>query len=209
MELPIYHLILDPNEGAIVDFVALVDNPAIQKTYQKFKESKRFEFKSNSEKRIIAGPLMIPDLPIYRRDEMGEYYVVFSKETIRQAIEIFMKNNFGHNVNAMHDSNQVIDNVYLIETFQIDNERGIRTPDSYGEDLPDGTWWGAYKVDNQVVWDDYIKTGIWKGFSVEGMFKHKYLVKKDVTEIRNLEDRILKIKKSLEEIKKMKNQLHK
>ena len=203
MELPIYHLILDPQDGALVDFVALVDKPAIQKSYQAFNEQKKYEFKANVEKQIISGPLMIPDLPIYRRDESGEYYVMFSKDTINVAMTNFLKNGFGKNVNAMHDSNQVLDGVYMIETFQIDKERGIKTPESYGEELPDGTWWGSYKVENKKVWDEYIKTGIWTGFSVEGLFKHKYLVKKEQSETEELAQRILKIKKSLAEIKKM------
>jgi hypothetical protein len=208
MELPIYQLIIDPTEGAIVDFVALVDKPAIQKNYQAFNEQKKYEFKASKDKQVISGPLMIPDVPIYRRDEMGEYYVTFTKETVNQIMTHFMKNNFGANVNAMHDPEQVIDGVYMIETFQIDKERGVKTPEIYGEELPDGTWWGSYKVDNQKVWQEYIKTGIWKGFSIEGVFKHKYLVKKEQSEIDQMNEKLLNIKKRLNEIKKAVKDLH-
>ena len=48
-------------------------------------------------------------------------------------------------------------------------------------DLPEGTWMGAIKVNNDVIWDDYVKTGQVKGFSIEGYFVDK-LVQEDQEE---------------------------
>jgi hypothetical protein len=43
----------------------------------------------------------------------------------------------------------------------------------YELNLPVGTWVGSIKVENEEVWNDYIKTGIVKGFSIEGYFADK------------------------------------
>ena len=59
--------------------------------------------------------------------------------------------------------------VYLIESFIIDSMRGIKAPEGF-EDLPDGSWFISCKVDNEAIWNDYIKSGKFKGFSVEGLF---------------------------------------
>jgi hypothetical protein len=39
--------------------------------------------------------------------------------------------------------------------------------------VPVGTWMGAVKVNNDEVWNDYVKTGKVKGFSIEGYFADK------------------------------------
>ena len=132
------------------------------------KGQKMSKFKADKEKRIISGPLMVADLPIYRRDEQGEYYGLFKAEDIYNIRNKFFKNNNSKEVNQMHDPNQMVDGVYMIESFIIDSKRGINSPNGYK--LTDGSWFGSYKVDNQEVWDKFIKTGEFKGFSVEGVF---------------------------------------
>jgi hypothetical protein len=132
-------------------------------------ESKSFlKFKADTEKRIISGPLMVADLPIYRRTEDEEYYGVFQKEDIYNLRNKFFKQGKSNLVNEMHDSNKMIDGVYMIESFLIDEERGILAPKGYN--LTDGSWFGSYKIDNDEVWNDFIKSGEFKGFSVEGIF---------------------------------------
>ena len=43
----------------------------------------------------------------------------------------------------------------------------------FGYDLPKGTWFGLFKIDNDDFWNDYIKQGKVKGVSVEGYFVNK------------------------------------
>ena len=47
---------------------------------------------------------------------------------------------------------------------------------SYGYDLPKGSWFGIYKVNSKEIWDKYIKTEAVKGFSVEGIFADKTII---------------------------------
>jgi hypothetical protein len=128
------------------------------------------KFAMDKERKIITGALMLADLPIYRRSEkMGEFYVVFDKFQIEKIVQRFMKNGFTDNVNKMHDAKQTVDGVYMYESFIVDSQRGIRPPVGF-EDAPEGSWFGSYKVDNEDVWNNFIKTGEFKGFSVEGVF---------------------------------------
>ena len=39
--------------------------------------------------------------------------------------------------------------------------------------VPIGTWMGTMKVNNDEVWNDYVKEGKVKGFSIEGYFADK------------------------------------
>ena len=168
MEVPVYKLTIkedDINSG--VDYVALVDSPAILRNFMAFKEHKAYF--ANEEKRIVTGPLMIPEIPIFRRDDAGEFYVVFGRETIYQIAQKFMRELRNDKVNQMHQPDQKVTGVYMFESFIINSERGINTPKGF-EHLPDGTWFGSYKVDNDEIWAQ-VKAGTFNGFSVEGFFE--------------------------------------
>jgi hypothetical protein len=135
-------------------------------------EKKNFSFKT-TDKQIISGPAMIPNMPIYRRGKKDEEYnVVFSKETIQKIVERYFKNQYNNNFNMLHKKNMLAEGVYLIESFIIDKSRGIKAPEGF-EDLPDGSWFISCKVDNEEIWNDYIKSGKFRGFSVEGLFADK------------------------------------
>ena len=160
----------------------------------------KFKFFADKERRLISGGLMIADLPIYRSDEMGEYYVVFDKEQIEKIAQRFFKKGYTHNVNMMHDSERQVNGVYMVESFIIDKTRGIRTPEGYPT-LTEGSWFGTFKVDNNEVWNDFIKTGVFKGFSVEGAFAHRKLQNVEQSDIEKIADRIQSLKQKIKNLK--------
>ncbi len=188
-KLPIYRFEVGEDDDAQVTAVALVDMPAIEMNWQAFNSVQRFA--ADKEKRIISGPLMVADLPIYRKDEQGEYYGLFTAEDIYNIRNKFFKANNIKEVNAMHDPNQMIDGVYMVESFIIDSKRGIHSPEGFK--LKDGSWFGSYKVDNEDVWENFIKTGEFKGFSVEGVFNMVKIDKKPQTVIEEIIDIIKQI----------------
>jgi len=113
---------------------------------------------------------MLANTPIYRRDEQyGEYNVIFTPDTIEKIVNKFFKQGHQADVNGMHNADFTIDGVYMFESFIIDKSRGIKAPEGFGE-IPEGSWFGSFKVENEDVWNSYIKSGVFKGFSVEGMF---------------------------------------
>lgn len=146
----------------------------------------------DEEERIITGALMLADTPIYRNDENGEYYVLFSKDTIKQIAQKFFKKGYQQNVNLMHDSGKVLEGLTMFESWITDEKRGIKPMKGF-ENVPDGSWFGSFKVDNEEVWQ-LIKDGQVKGFSVEGIFNYRK------TNIPNVQQMWEQIKSILQQV---------
>jgi hypothetical protein len=123
----------------------------------------------DEEQKIVSGPLMIADLPIYRRDEEGEYYVMFTKDQIKKIVQRFFKKGYQAKVNIEHG--KPAQGVYMFESYIIDRERGVNPPKGF-EDVANGSWFGSFKVENEGLWKK-VKDGTFKGFSVEGLFKYE------------------------------------
>ena len=172
MDLPIIELTLeDITQG--IDATALVENPAIQRNWMTFKEQKDFKFKThNEEKRVLAGALMVADFPMYRNMNGKEFFVKFSAETILQLADRMVLNNKLTAFNFEHDAKKELADMHIQQFFIINTELGVNTPIGF-EELPNGSLFAFVKVNNEQVWNDYIKTGIVKGFSIEGNFATK------------------------------------
>ena len=134
--------------------------------------SLRFGFATDDEKRIVAGPLMIPNQMILRRNQNGEpYYVYFSKDTVKKIQERFNKEMNINNTDTQHDGNVHTENV-LLEQWIVESNIHDKSK-FYGFDrLPIGTWFGVYKINNDEDWER-IKSGELRGFSVAGNFLEK------------------------------------
>ena len=179
MELPLYMLEIsdDLNDDAEVQFVSLVDRPAIQKNWNAFKNEQKFQIVSE-DKRIISGCAMLADTPIFRSDAtFGDYYVAFSKDTITKIVQKYFKKGYQNNVNLMHDPNQIETGVTMFESFISDKARGIEPMKGF-EDAPNGSWFVSMLVENDEVWDK-VKQGMVNGFSIEGIFNYAPKVSKE------------------------------
>jgi hypothetical protein len=169
MSLPIYEMKINPSEDSDIEVmaVALVDKPAIERNFMMFK-SQLLNFAINNDKRIISGPAMVADVPIYRKDEGGEYNVYFSAATIKEIALKFAKKGYAKKLNLFHDPTMPADGVTIMYSFVSDKSMGI-LPMAGFEDLPDGSWFITAKVENEEIWKR-IKAGEVRGFSVEGNF---------------------------------------
>lgn len=180
MELQVYKARIDPNidSDLEVNYIGLVDRPAIERNFQAFKaQQQRAAFVLNEEKRIISGPAMIADMPIYRKDDqLGEYYVLFDKQAIQTIVEKFSAKGYLKNFNLFHDQQQKVSDVTIFNSFVSDVELGI-PPMTGFEDVADGSWFISAKVNNPTVWEA-VKAGTIKGFSVEGFFNYVPVVQK-------------------------------
>jgi hypothetical protein len=170
--LKVYKLTIDASKGTKgVEFVSFVDYPAIEKDFMAFNSSNRYQF--NAEQRIVTGPVMIPDMPIYRSDmQRGEFYVMFEKPTIKALNEKFMSEQRTLNFNYMHKDNSQVDSVVLVENWIV-NE-GDNKAKQLGFDVPVGSWMMSVKVNNDKFWQEQIKTKTVKGFSIEGFFDMEF-----------------------------------
>ena len=134
-----------------------------------------------ADKQIVAGPFMIPNKLIYRNDENGEYYVYFSEDTIEKIAYKYMQHKYTDNTNLEHISELQLNDVFVVESWLIaDPKKDKSLIYSGGEEYPKGTWYGMMKIKNKQVWDEYVKSGRVKGFSVEGFFIDELLNKTKV-----------------------------
>lgn len=160
-ELPIYNIILNEEEGLTA--MSLVQNPAIESSFIAFSEQHKLNFSVDEDEHIVMGCALRADFPIYRYSpNMGEYYVIFSKDVIKQLYEKFMIDSNFNKINLNHSTDT--NSVHLIQSFLKDTKHGLN-PLGF-EEINDGSWFVAYKVLNEDVWNK-IKSGEINGFSVE------------------------------------------
>jgi len=142
----------------------------------------------DGDKRIVAGPMMIPNKFIIRKDQNGDpYYVYFTKETIRKLQEKWSREHKWNQTDVNHDGN-ITDKNVLLEQWIIETPANDKSREYYGfYDLPKGTWFGAYKVNDDQTWED-IKSGKLTGFSIEGNFVEKSKENEDVGKLKQIID---------------------
>ena len=160
---PLLRLTINGEEDG-VNIISLVEFPAVERNFIQL--SKEVKLSLNEEKKELLGVALIPDMPIYRRDEQGEYYIAFSAEAIRKAaIDFYKKLNV--NMADVEHTHNLEKGITYFQSLIIDKEQGI-CPTAF-KDLPDGTWIVGCKIDNDSVWDA-VKSGAIKGFSIDGYF---------------------------------------
>ena len=160
---PLLRLTINGDEDG-VNIISLVEFPAVERNFIQL--SKEVKLSLNEEKRELLGVALIPDFPIYRRDEQGEYYITFNAESIRKiAIDFYKKLNV--NMADVEHSHDMENGITYFQSLIIDKGQGI-CPTAF-KDLPDGTWIVGCKIDNDEVWDA-VKSGEVKGFSIDGYF---------------------------------------
>jgi hypothetical protein len=181
-------LIIDESmELSGIDAVSIVENPAIEENFVALNSQKEYHFAEvNKDKRILMGALLVPDKPIYRKDDTnGEYNIFFSKDTIRQCMELFFKN--GNQNNTTFEHLEDITGLTMIESWIVEDTEKDKS-NLYNLSVPVGTWCGTIKVNNDVIWNDFVKTGKVKGFSIEGYFADRAKLPLSKIEIENDEE---------------------
>jgi len=170
-ELETFELFIDEaREEDGIEAISLVEFPAIEENFVALSKHK-VEFKTvDSEKRVIVGLALVPDKPIYRRSGDKEYNIIFSKETVRKASELYLKRLKLNNATLEHDE-QMTSGVSVIESWIVEDPSKDKTA-LYGLNAVEGAWAVTMKIDNDEVWED-VKSGKYLGLSIEGMFSDR------------------------------------
>ena len=165
-------VIEENNEMLAIDAISLVSAPAIEENFVYFgKEKHNLTFaKVDEDKRMLVSPALIPNKQIFRYNPQtdSEYYVYFSKDTVRQAAELYLKHNNHHKATYEHQDR--VSGVLTTESWI--KEGDMDKSKMYGFDLPNGTWFVKMRIDNDDLWNK-IKEGELKGLSIEGYFVDK------------------------------------
>ena len=168
MEENIFELFIDETQDmAGIDAISIVENPAIEEDFIALKASTVQLQSVDAEKRILMGAALVPDKKILRRNAEGEYYIFFSKETVRRASELFLM--IGNQSNSTLEHEVDVQGLTVVESWIIEDPVNDKSR-KYNMSLPIGTWMISVKCNNEEIWNDYVKTGAVKGFSIEGFF---------------------------------------
>jgi len=178
--MKIVELILDDNEDLTgIEAISIVENPAIEEDFIALKGEQQLQLAEvDKEKRILLGALLVPNKPIYRKSGEDEYYIYFSRDTVRKASQIYLQK--GNQNNSTLEHKHSLKGLSLVESWIVEDSKKDKTA-LYGLEYPVGTWVGAVKVNNEQVWQEFVKTGKVKGFSIEGYFADKAERPKDPT----------------------------
>tara|TARA_R110001632_G_scaffold178379_3_gene298160 strand:+ start:21963 stop:22553 length:591 start_codon:yes stop_codon:yes gene_type:complete len=169
--MKIVELILDEMEELMgIQAISIVENPAIEENFVALKSQEVQFAKQDEEKRILLGAALIPNKPIYRQNGEEEFYVYFTKETIRKASELFFQNSNQNESTLEHEV--ALNGMSVVESWIVEDEDKDKSR-VYGLDMPVGTWMVSMKVNNDDIWENYVKTKKVLGFSIEGFFVDK------------------------------------
>lgn len=189
--MKIFELVIDEEAELYgIDAISLVDKPAIELDFVALSEQKVQFAEVDADKRILVGPALVPDKPIYRSNGEEDFYVYFSKSTVRRASELYMKHGNQTNHTLEHEHN--VQGLTLVESWVVEDKKKDKSA-MYGLDVPVGTWMVSVKVDNEAIWQEWVKEGKVKGFSIEGYFVDKTQQAQHSEEMAQLAQELLSI----------------
>jgi len=182
--MEIIELFIDEEKTGI-EAISMVENPAIEEDFIALNKHE-VKFKEvDKEKRILMGAALIPNKQIYRKVKDEEFYVFFSKDTVRKASELFFKS--GKQSNSTLEHKMKLQGLTVVESWIVEDETHDKSR-KYELNVPVGTWMISMKVDNDEVWNDQIKNGQVKGFSIEGFFADKVNMSADEKILKEIMD---------------------
>jgi hypothetical protein len=163
--------------------ISIVEMPAIEADFIALSQKQQVKLKVDNERRMLYGPILIPDIEIPRIDKnTGEEYTIqFPAETIEMAVHLFMKNK--HQQDHTYEHKFAIDGLTVVEIWIKEGESDKSV--HFGMDYPIGTAFVGVKVDNDQAWAK-VKNGEVKGFSIEGEFTQLSMEAQVIRAIENV-----------------------
>ena len=169
----VYSMFIDEEDmDAGVFAISLVESPAIEANWITLSKQLKIELATaDTEKRILLGPVLIPNKLIPRIDEETgeEYDIKFDEAVIEKAAQLYMMRQHNNDTTLEHAA--VLDDLSVVESWLVVDSNNDKS-NAYGLSYPKGTWMVMMKVNNPTIWEDYVKNGVVKGFSLEGLFGH-------------------------------------
>ncbi len=153
--MEVYELFIqEDSEFSGVDAISIVEEPAIEEDFITLAAHKQELAKIDDEKRILMGAALVPNRKIYRRDDDKEYYIFFSENTVRKASELFLARGKQNNSTLEHQYK--LKGLSVVESWIVEDEKQDKTR-LYNLEVPKGTWMVSVKVNNDEIWEEYVK----------------------------------------------------
>jgi len=181
-----YEVVFDKLKNKGVYGISLVGDPAMEGTFIALsKEDNKIKLAEiDKEQRILIGLVLEPNKPIYRNQDGEEFNIIFNEETIKDLSHNFFVSNSQSNSTIEHEDKQQLKGVTFVESWIVEDSK-IDKSANFGMSYPKGSWIATMKVDNDDIWNDYVKTGEVKGFSVDAMVNLKEINLKSEVNMSN------------------------
>ena len=188
--MQIIELIIDETEEVSgIEAISIVSAPAINEGFIALKNEAQVRLAEvDKEKRLLIGAALIPDKTIYRKTGDEEFYIYFSKATVAKASQMYLQAGNQGQATLEHASEK-LEGMNIVESWLIEDEVHDKSR-KYGLNLPLGTWMITMKVDNDEMWNNYVKKNLVSGFSIEGYFIDR--LKKNEADKYSQDDKLLK-----------------
>ena len=188
--MQIIELIIDETEEVSgIEAISIVSAPAIEEGFIALKNEAQVRLAEvDKEKRLLIGAALIPDKTIYRKTGDEEFYIYFSKATVAKASQMYLQAGNQGQATLEHASEK-LEGMNIVESWLIEDEVHDKSR-KYGLNLPLGTWMITMKVDNDEMWNNYVKKNLVSGFSIEGYFIDR--LKKNEADKYSQDDKLLK-----------------
>lgn len=171
--MKLYDVELNDTEKGVYS-ISVVEDPAMEGMFIALKnQGQEVKLaKVDAEKRILMGVALVPDKIIYRNMDGNEFNIRFSKETVEKAAHLFLSNGFQNESSLEHSLK--LNGMSVVESWIIEDEINDKSR-KYGFDHPVGSWMVSMKVNDDIIWNEFVKEGRVKGFSIDGLFSLKEL----------------------------------
>ena len=182
--MKIIELIIDEEAELFgIDAISIVSEPAINSSFVALNQNKVQLAEVDADRHILLGAALIPDKPIYRNQNGEEFHVYFSKRTVRRAMELFFK--FGNQNNSTLEHEHKLNGLSVVESWIVESKENDKS-NLYSLDVPVGTWMVSVKVENEAIWDEWVKEKKVSGFSIEGFFCDRFKAQQDAKMMEEL-----------------------
>jgi len=146
--------------------ISLVESPAMEGDFIALSKDAKIEFKTvDEEQRILMGLVLEPNKPIYRNQDGEEFNIVFSEQTIKDLSQNFFKQGYQTNSSIEHSGDR-IEGLSFYESWIVEDSKVDKSA-NFGLSYPKGSWIATMKVDNDEIWNEYVKSGKVLGFSID------------------------------------------
>ena len=176
--------------------ISLVHDPAMEGNFLAFGKQEEIKFATyDEEKRMLLGLVLEPNKLVHRNQGGEEFQVFFDEKGVEDVAHNFQKQSYQSNSTIGH-SGVGVEGVTFVETWTSADLK-IDKSAMFGLEYAKGSWLTLMKVDNEEVWNEYVKTGKVRGFSIDAAVQFEevnslILNKSDMSEQKESESGVSK-----------------
>lgn len=170
--MDLYKVVYENEEDGDVYGISIVDDPANGSLYMALAEQKPVMLKmADEKKKVLTGVVLIPEQKIYREFEDGTpFQLMFDAPTIEKISQDFLRKGYQKNTTFNHDGENWLKGTSLVESWIVEDPMSDKLTALGFKDIKKGTWAVSMKLSDEL-WNEYIETGLAKGFSIDSMIR--------------------------------------